>query len=123
SLTHIDLGPRIPRAPSLLALNVGRVPARFADPFGTHQIIRVIGVSITDLPLAEESTDIIGEFIDDKHVIEDIALVRCLAAPDRDRFEWRLILERPGDFIDAVAGLLHKAIPAEPNEIVPIAQL
>src|SRR5205823_1479408 len=53
----------------------------------------------------------------------NVALVGCLPAADSDGFEWRLILERPGHFIDAMAGLLNKAISAEPNEIVPIVQL
>ena len=99
-------------------------PWNLAKPGGAHEVIRVIRVGVANLPLPHERAHVIGEFIHDEHVIEDVALVvGGLASADGDGFERRLVLEGPGHFIHAVAGLLHVTIAREPGEVVPVAHL
>src|SRR3954454_11227078 len=58
-LVHVDLWAGIFITPLLFSFDIRRGPTGFGDAIRAHQVIRIIGVGVADLPLAEKYPDVV----------------------------------------------------------------
>ncbi len=101
-----------------------RRPADGAHALGAHDVIGVFIPTVFDLPAANERANTVRVNVVHLEVVENVAaLGRNLAAAHRRATERRFVALRPRDLIDAVHGLLHQTVAAEPLEVVPVGDL
>src|ERR1700683_2499343 len=123
ALVHVVLLSRID--PVGLAFDARfRAAADGAGAFGAKDVIRVLVVAAFHLAAGQKGAHAVRINVVDFEVIEDIdAPGRNRAASDADASQRRLIAHHPSDLVGAVYGLLDDAVAAEPDEVVPVADL
>src|SRR5262249_53713646 len=112
-------------APARLAFNSRiRTAADGAGAFGAQNVVRVFVVAADHLPVRYEGPHAVRIDVVDLEVVENIAAFgRDCAAADADAAHRRLVVHEPGNFVDAVNRLFDEAVAAEPDEVVPVADL
>ncbi len=95
-----------------------------AIAIGTHDVIGVFVVAAFRLAIDDESAEAVRvEVIDGEMIINVAAFGRNFATAYSDATDRRFVFHGPGDFVHAMNGLFDDAIAAEPNEVVPVANL
>ncbi len=110
-------------------LDAGRARGPAVDegePLGARDPVGVVVGAVGLLTAREEAPRTVVVLVDRGEVVEDVATLRArsvAAAAEGDAAQRRLVVLRPVELVDAVAGLLDDDVAREPVEVPPVLEL
>src|SRR3954469_24945283 len=117
------------KLPGVLAFNDKRPAERPHDlrhAICAHEIIGIIAKTLFLLATGMKTAHTVRVFIDDRKMIEDVAVFRCrpdLPAAQSHALHRRLVLHHPSHFVNAMHRLLDNVIARKPCVIIPVLHL